>query len=334
MGKYRHMMKLPRRQFLHLTAAAAALPAVSRFAWAQSYPTRPVRIVVSLPVGSTPDITARIIAEQLTRMWGQQVIVENRPGGGGVIGVQAVLSAVPDGYTLFYGMASIFTVLPAQNNKLTFDVNRDLIPIGLTGAEGMVLAVSPKLGVNTLSELIVLAKEHPYKFIVGTNPAGTLPHLAARLFVSLSQAPMTVVPSTGGTNEAIREIMGGRGHAVIEGLPGLVRTALDAGDLKALAIMTPARVPTAPDIPTAAETLPGLTAVGWVALFAPKGTPQAIVQQLSQDLRKAQEDPDLRARLEKIGNTPFQAIYTAELARFIESDQKLWWPVVKDAELK
>ena len=145
---------------------------------------------------------------------------------------------------------------------------------------------------------------------------------------------MTVVPSTGGTNEAIREIMGGRGHAVIEGLPGLVRTALDAGDLKALAIMTPARVPTAPDIPTAAETVPGLTAVGWVALFAPKGTPQAIVQQLSEDLRKALEDPDFRARFETIGSTPFQAIYTAELARFIETEQKLWWPVVKDAELK
>jgi len=329
-----HMMKLPRRQFLQLTAGAAALPALSRIARAQTYPTRPVKIVVPLPVGSTPDIGARIIAEQLTKMRDQQVIVENRPGGGGVIGVQAVLSAVPDGYTLFYGMASIFTVLPAQNNKLTFDVNRDLTPIGLTGAEGMVLAVSPKLGVNTLSELIALAKEHPYKFIVGTNPAGTLPHLAARLFVSLSQAPMTVVPSTGGTNEAIREIMGGRGHAVIEGLPGLVRSAIDAGDLKALAIMTPARVPTAPDIPTAAETLPGLTAVGWAALFAPKGTPQAIVQQLSEDLRKALEDPDFRARFETIGSTPFQAIYTAELARFIESDQKLWWPVVNDAELK
>src|SRR6478736_1531504 len=302
------------------------LPAASHIARAQTYPTRPVRIVVSLPVGSTPDIVARIIAEQLTRMWGQQVIVENRPGGGGVIGAQAVLSALPDGYTLLYTVASTFTVLPAQNDKLTFDVNRDLIPIGLTGAEGMVLAVSPKLGINTLSELIALAKEHPYKFIIGTNPAGSLPHLAARMFVSLSQAPMTVVPSTGGTNEAIREIMGGRGHAVIEGLPGLVRSAIDAGDLKALAIMTRARVPTAPDIPTAAETVPGLTAVGWAALFAPKGTPQAIIQQLSQDLRKAQEDPNFRARLQTTGVTPFQAIYTAELARFVESEQQLWWP--------
>lgn len=143
---------------------------------------------------------------------------------------------------------------------------------------------------------------------------------------------MTVVPSTGGTNEAIREIMGGRVHVVIESLPGL-SGALGAGDLKALAIMTRERVPTAPDMPTAMETVPGLTAVGWTALFAPRGTPQAIIQQLSEDLGKVMEDPDVRARLEKIG-TPFRPIFTADLARFIESEQKLWWPIVKEAASK
>jgi tripartite-type tricarboxylate transporter receptor subunit TctC len=249
-----------------------------------------------------------------------------------VIGAQAVLSALPDGYTLLYTVASTFTVLPAQNDKLTFDVNRDLIPIGLTGAEGMVLAVSPKLGVNTLSELIALAKEHPYKFIIGTNPAGSLPHLAGRMFVSLSQAPMTVVPSTGGTNEAIREIMGGRGHAVIEGLPGLVRSrrgrpqgACDHDTCTSA--HSPRHTHSGGNIARAYCGRVGGT-------LRTQGTPQAIVQQLSEDLRKALEDPDFRARFETIGSTPFQAIYTAELARFIESDQKLWWPVVKDAELK
>jgi tripartite-type tricarboxylate transporter receptor subunit TctC len=148
-------VKLPRRRFLHVAAAAATLLAVSRTASAQqSYPARPVRIVLPLPAGSAPDIRARIIAEQLTRMWGQQVVVENRPGGGGIIAVQAVLSALPDGYTLLYAVASIFTVLPAQRDKPRFDVNRDLIPIGLTSNEGMVFAVSPKLGIDTLGELI------------------------------------------------------------------------------------------------------------------------------------------------------------------------------------
>lgn len=324
------------RCFLALATFAAVLGAVTIGpppASAQDkYPSRPVRIVASLPVGSSPDIRARIVAEQLTKMWGRQVVIENRPGGGGAIGTQAVLSASADGYTLLNASASTFTILPAQKDKLPFDVNLDLIPIGLTANEGMVLAVSPKLGVNTLGELITLAKADPHKIVIGTNPAGSLPHLAARLFVTLSNAPMTVVPSTGGTNEAIREIMGGRVHAVIESLPAL-KGALGAGDLKALAIMTRERVPTVPDVPTAAEAVPGLTAVGWTALFAPRGTPQAIVQQLSEDLRKVMEAPDVRARLEQIG-TPFQPIFTADLARFIESEQKLWWPIVKEAEPK
>ena len=197
-------------------------------------------------------------------MWGRQVVVENRPGGGGAIGTQAVLSAAADGYTLLVAAASTFTILPVQGSKPAFDVNRDLIPIGLMSHEGMAFAVSPKLGVNTLAEVIARAKADPHKIIIGTNPAGSLPHLAARLFVSLSKAPITVVPSTGGTNEAIREIMGGRVHAVIESLPGL-RAALANGEVKALAIMTAERLPSVPDLPLASETLPGMTAVGWVA---------------------------------------------------------------------
>jgi tripartite-type tricarboxylate transporter receptor subunit TctC len=327
------MMKLPRRKFLHLGASAVALAAVSPPGRAQSYPTRPVRIVVPLPAGSSPDIRSRIVAEQLTRMWGHQVIVENRAGGGGVIGVQAVLSTSPDGYTLLHAQASIFTVLPAQTDKPRFDVNRDLVPIGLTASEPMVFAVSPKLGINTLGEFITTARRNPHKFIIGTNPAGSLPHLAAMLFVRLSQVPITVVPSTGGTNEAIREIMGGRVHAVIESLPGL-RGALDAGDLKALAIMAPERASTALDIPAAAETVPGLVALGWTALAAPKETPPAIVQQLTEDLRKVIDSSDTRARFEKIGATPFHAIFAVDLVRFIETEQKLWWPIVKEAAPK
>ena len=325
------MELLQRRQFVHLAVSAAALLGLSPAARAQTYPSRPVKIVVALPPGSAPDIRARIIAEQLTKKWDQQVFVENRPGGGGAIAAQAVLLALPDGYTLLYAVSSVFTVLPAQKNKPNVDVNRDLIPIGLTSNEGMAFAVSSKLGVNTLGELITLAKRTPYKFVIGTNPAGSLPHLAATLFVSLSQAPMTVVPSTGGTNDALREIMGGRAHAVIEAPYGL-RGAVEAGDVKLLAIMSRERLPTAPNIPTAAETVPGLIALGWSAVVAPKGTPGAVVQQLSEDLRSVLEAPDTRARFEKIGGTPFRPIFTAELARFIESEQTHWWPIVKQVE--
>jgi tripartite-type tricarboxylate transporter receptor subunit TctC len=297
-----------------------------------AYPSHPVRIIVSLPAGSSPDVRTRIVANQLTAILGQQVFIENRPGAGGALGVQAALSSRPDGYTLLSTVASVFTVLPAQKDNLPFNVNRDLVPIATIANEGMAFAVSPKLGVKNLAELIALARAQPDKLAIGTNPAGSLPHLAARLFVKLANAPMIVAPSTGGTNDAIRDILGGRVHAVIEGLPGL-KGHLDAGDLKALAIMTKERVASVPDLPTATEAVPGLTAVGWIGIFAPKGTPDAIVQQLATSMREAMNSPEVKTRFAQTGS-PFRPLFTSEFARFIESEQKLWWPVVKEAGLK
>jgi tripartite-type tricarboxylate transporter receptor subunit TctC len=325
------------RRFLALTTFAAFLSVIaigsSHVCAQEKYPSRPVKIVVSLPAGSSPDIRTRIVAEGLTKVWGRQVVVENRPGGGGLIGAQAVLSAAADGYTLLVAPGSTFTVLPAQNDKLPIDANRDLLPIGLVASESMLVAVSPKLGVSTFADLIALANREPHKIIIGTNPAGTLPHLAARLLVELSKAPMTPLPyATGGTNEAIRDVMGGHIHAVIEGRAGL-RAALDSGDLRALATMSSEPHPMLPNVPIAAGTVPGLVAIGWQALFAPKGTPLAIVQQLGDDLGKALNMPDVRSRIEHTG-TPFRPIFSAELVRFIESEQRLWWPIVKTSGLK
>lgn len=325
-------MNVPRRTFLHLAAGLAGFMALPEIARAQGYPTRPVRIIVPLPAGSAPDIQARIYAEQLSKMWGRGVIVENRPGGAGVIGTQAVLSATPDGYTLLFAVASIFVLLPAQKDKPGFDVNRDLIPIGLTSNSGFVIAASSKLGIKTLGELITLAKSEPYKLIIGTNPAGSLPHMAAVQFVQMSQAPLTVVPSNGGTNEAIREIMGGRVHVVIDALPAL-SGAIDAGDLTALAIMTHEKVPSEPKIPIAAETVPGLFALGWSALVAPKATPPAIVRQLTDDLHKVINSPETNDRLQRVGVMPFRPAFGSDLTHFIENEQKLWQPIA-EAELK
>jgi putative tricarboxylic transport membrane protein len=293
-----------------------------------TYPSRPVRIILTLPAGSAPDIRIRVIANQLTAIWGKQVVIENRPGGGGALGVQALLAAPAEGHTLLATVGSVFTVLPAQRDKLPFDVNHDLVPVALASNEGMVFAVSPKLGINNLAELIALAKREPDKLVIGTNPWGSLPHLAARLFVKLSGAPMTVVPSTGGTNEAIREILGGRVHGVIEGRPGL-KANFENRDLKALAIMTRERVTVLPDLPTAAETVPGLVAVGWVGIFAPREMPHAIVQRLAASVRQAMEAPEVKTRLEQTG-TPYQPLFTDDFARFIEAEQKLWWPIVRE----
>src|SRR5262249_44371824 len=196
------------------------------------------------------------------------------------------------------------------------------VPTGLTGKGGFLVAVSPKLGVDSLAELIALAKKDPHTIVIGTNPAGTLPHLAARLLVELSKAPFTVLPyATGGTNEAIRDILGGRVHAVIEGRGGL-KGAIDSGDLKALPIMSREGHQNFPALPTAAETVPGLTAAGFSALVAPKGTPEAIIDQLREDLRKALENAHLQARVAQIGATPFRPMPATDLIRLIEADQK------------
>ena len=299
------------RLFLFAGMLAIALGDPTAARAQDHYPSRPVRIIVSTPAASSPDIRARILADELGKTWGRPVVVENRAGGGGLIGAQVVISAEPDGYTLLGASASTFTILPAQSEKLAIDVNRDLVPVALIASEGMVLAVSPKLGVASLADLIALAKNEPYRIVIGTNPAGSLPHLAARLLARLTNAPITVVPSTGGTNEAIKEIIGGRVHAVIDSLPAL-------------------RLPSKPDLPAAAETVPGLTAIGWQAISVRAGTPQALVTKLGEDLRTTMARPDARARLDQIG-TPFTPIFGADVARFIDDEQKLWWPIVKEA---
>jgi len=319
---------LTKRGLLTATVATGFGLSMAKLAFAQSYPTRPVKLIVPLPAGSGPDVRHRLIAQALSQVWGQQVVVENRPGGGGLIGTRAALGEAPDGYTMLAALASVYTILPAQNEKLPFDVNSDMIPIGLTAYEGLVFACSPKLGVNSLPEFIALAKKNPDRYVIGTNPAGSLPHLAAKLFVDLTQTAIAVVPySTGGTNDAIRDIMGERAHAVIEGWAGL-RGALEAGNLKALAVLSHKPTELLPNLPTALGTVPGLTAIGWQALTVRKGTPEGIVRQLSDDLRKVLGDPQLQKRLLETG-PEFQSLYGAELTRFIQDEQKYWLPLAK-----
>ena len=319
---------LNKRALLAGMAATGVGLAIGQPASAQTYPTRPVKIIVPLPPGSAPDVRHRLIAQALTQLWGQQVIVENRPGGGGIIGTRALLGDQPDGHTLLAALASIYMILPAQHEKLPFDVNTDMIPIGLTAYEGLVMACSPKLGVKSLAEFIALAKKMPDKLVIGTNPAGSLPHITAKLFVDLTKTAIAVVPySTGGTADAIRDIMGGRVHAVIDGWASL-RGAIESKDLTPLAILSPKPVAMLPNLPAAAATVPGFTSIGWQALTARRGTPEPIVRILGDSLRKVLDDPQLQKRLEETG-PEFQPMYGAELTRFIQDEQKFWLPLAK-----
>jgi tripartite-type tricarboxylate transporter receptor subunit TctC len=320
-----------RRPVLSILALAAFLAGISPSAARQpAFPSKPIRIILPIPAGTALDVVVRALGDQLHGKLGQPVVVENRPGGGGIIAAQAVATADPDGHTLLGAAASIYTILPAQGEKLPINVNRDLAPVGMIGGGPMYLAVPPKLGINTLNEFIARAKSEPHKLVLGTNGAGTLPHFAALALTKKADVPITVVPyAKGGTTEAIRDILGGRAHGTIEAIFGL-RGALQSGDLKLIAVMSSERAPNFPAVATVAETVPGLTAVGWVALSAPAGTPQAIVQRVNEALNQALKAADVVKRFDDLG---LQAqILTPEQTRhYIEAEQKLWWPIVKEA---
>lgn len=328
---------MPRTKLIAVALAAAithgAMATESAQAQVPAFPSKPVRIVLPIPAGSALDVVVRVMGEQLGTKLGQQVVVENRPGGGGIIAAQAVAAADPDGHTLLGAAASIYTILPAQKEKQPIDVNRDLTPVGMIGGGPMYLAVPPKLGVSTLAEFASLAKTQPQKLVVGTNGAGTLPHFAALALAKNAQLPITILPyATGGTTEAIKDIMGGRVHATIEAVFGL-RGAVQAGDLKLIAVMSPQRVALFPNVPTVSETVPGFSAVGWVALAAPSMTPLSFVHRINFDLAHALGTDVVKQRFQDLG-LQASILSPAETKAFIEAEQKLWWPIVKDASAK
>ena len=309
---------------------AAAL-IVASFASAQdNYPIKPIKIVLPVPPGSALDIATRAIGEQLAAGWGQQVLIEARPGAGGLIAGQAVAGAPADGYTLLGGPASLFTILPAQKEKLPIDVNRDFTQLGMVVGSGvMFIAVSSKLGVSTFQEFAALAKSKPGQIAVGTNGAGTLPQFAGLVLEKKGNVPITVVPyNQGGTMAAVADIMGGRVHATIEGVFGLLGP-LQSGDLKLVGQMAPERMPEYPNVPTVAESLPGITAIGFMTLAAPAATPEPIQRRLADGLRRALDSDAVKKRYAELG-IPIRNMTPAETKAFVENEQKIWWPLVRE----
>jgi len=318
------------RRFL-LAAIFVAVSIGATSASAQdNFPTKPIKIVLPVPAGSALDIATRAIGDQLSSRWGQQVLIEARPGAGGLIAGQAVANAAPDGYTLVGGPASLFTILPAQKERLPIDVNRDFTQIGMIVGSGvMFIAVSPMLGVATFPEFVALAKSKPGQIALGTNGAGTLPHFAGLVLEKKGNVPITVVPyNQGGTMAAVADIMGGRVHGTIEGVFGL-RGPLQSGDLKLIGQMVPQREPEFPDVPAVAETIPGLSAVGFMSLAAPAKTPEHIIRRLSEGLSQALDSLSVKQRFAEIG-VPIRNLTPAQTKAFIENEQRIWWPLVKE----
>jgi len=292
---------------------------------AEDYPARPVRVITDSAPGSAIDATLRIIADALTRVWGQQVVLINQPGAGGAIAARAAAAAAPDGYTLSMPALSAFVAAPGAAANLPIEVPRDVTPIGYLGGAPMFITAAPRLGVKTLPELIALAKERPGELAYGTNGPGRLTHLTGELLQSRAGIKLLMVPYSGGTAQVLNDVMGGRIPLVFEAYSG-VAGAIDAGTVRPLAVASTRRLPDFPDLATVAETLPGFEAGGWQVLVAPVGTPDAIVRKVNADLIKALSDPEARQRLARLGRDE-RPLSPAETLAFIQGEQRKWAPI-------
>jgi tripartite-type tricarboxylate transporter receptor subunit TctC len=323
-------MKLPRRKFLHLATGAAALPAVSRVAWAQTYPSRPVRIIVGgLPAGPI-DITARIIGQWLQDRLGQPFVVEDRPGAGGNIATELVVRAAPDGYTLLMTQSSA-AINTTLYEKLNFDFLRDIAPVASVIRIPLVLEANPSFSANTVAELIAYAKASPGEINLASPAIGTAPQVAGELFKMMTGVNMNNVPYRS-TAPMLTDLLGGHVQVAFDGVLSSIEQ-IRAGKLRALAVASAARLEVLPDIPTVADTVPGFEASGWSGICAPKNTPAEIVDKLNIEINAALADPKIKARFADAGAIPFAGSPGA-FAKFITDETEKWAKVIKFAGLK
>jgi len=305
----------------------AAMVVVVAPANAQTYPAKPVRIISDSAPGSAVDVTVRIVAEGLGKLWGQQVVTANHPGAGGAISARVASEAAPDGYTFYMPALSVFLPSPGRAANLPLMVPRDFIPVGFATLQPMFIGASAKLGITSLADLIARAKKQPGELSYAVTGVGRLTHLTGELLQMRAGIKLLMVPYSGGPNHALADVIGGRVPLVIEGYAGLA-SGFQGGGLKALATGAGKRLPDFPDLPAVAETLPGFNAVGWQVLVAPVGTPAAIVDKVSADLRTVMSQKEVQAILAKRGSYA-QPMTAAQTLAFIHAEQKQWDPVFK-----
>jgi tripartite-type tricarboxylate transporter receptor subunit TctC len=323
-------MKLPRRQFLHLAAGAAALPAVSRIAWAQAYPTRPVRIVVGFAPGGGVDIVARLIGQWLSERLGQQFIIENRPGAGTNIATEAVVRAPADGYTLLLVNAANAVNATLYDN-LSFNFVRDIAPVAGIMAASSVMVVHPSVPAKTIPEFIAYAKANPRKINMASGGIGSPSHVAGELFKMMAGVGMIHVPYRG-LAPALTDLLGGQVQVIF----GAVTSSIEyikAGRLRALAVTTAKRSEALPDLPTVGEFVPGYEASQWYGLGVAKNAPTEIIDRLNKEINVALADPNMKARLADLGGTALVGS-PAEFGKLIVEETDKWAEVIQAANIK
>jgi tripartite-type tricarboxylate transporter receptor subunit TctC len=323
-------MKLPRRQFLHLAAGAAALSAASRFARADAYPSRPVRIIVGYAAGGAPDILARLIGQWLSDRLGQPFVVENRPGAHGSIAAETVIKAAADGYTLL-AVAVPDAVNATLYQNLNYNFIRDIAPVAATSRDPNVMVVDPSFPAKTVPEFINFAKANSGRINMASPGVGSSPHMAGELFKFMTGIEMTHVAYRGSAL-ALTDLLGGQVQVYFAPISASL-AYVRAGKLRALAVTTAARAEALPDIPTVSDFVPGYEVSAWYGVGAPKNTPAEIVDRLNTEINAGHADPKLKARLAGLGSSAF-VVSPADFGKFIADETEKWAKVIKFANIK
>jgi tripartite-type tricarboxylate transporter receptor subunit TctC len=325
------LMKLPhRRQFLHLAAGSVALPAVSRIARAQTYPARPVRVIVSVAAGGSADIVARLMGQWLSERLGQQFIIDNRPGGGNNIGAEAAINAAPDGYTLYLAN-SANAINATLYQKLKFNFIRDITPVAAIIRFPNVMEVNPSVPAKSVPDLIAYAKANPGKLNFASSGNGSTIHMSGELFKMLTGVDMVHVPYRG-AGPALTDLLSGQMQVMFDNMPSSIEFIRD-GRLRPLAVTTATRWEGLPDLPSVSEFVPGFEASAWFGVSAPKNTPVGIVEKLNKEINSILADTKVKARLVDLGGTVLRGS-PAEFGKLIADDTEKWGKVVKAVGIK
>jgi tripartite-type tricarboxylate transporter receptor subunit TctC len=323
-------MKLPRRRFLRLAAGALAMPAVSRVARAQAYPSRPVRIVVGFAAGGSSDIGARLIGQWLQERLGQPFVIENRPGAATNIATETVVRAPADGYTLLMiGPSS--TINATLYDKLNFVFLRDIAPVAGTIRQPQIMLANPSITAKNVPELIAYAKANPGKITMASAGTGSIGHLAGELFKMMAGVNMVHVPYRG-AGPALTDLLGGQVLTSIVGTTGSIEY-VRTGKLRALAVTTTTRAPALPDVPTVSEFLPGYDAGDLLGVGVPRNTPAEIIDQLNKEINAVLADPKIKARFADLGGTAL-ALTPAEYGKLLADETEKWGKVIRAVNIK
>jgi tripartite-type tricarboxylate transporter receptor subunit TctC len=313
---------LSRVALIGLLLAATSFPAA-----AQSWPARPVRLILSQPPGSSPDILARLVADRLTKVWDKPVVVENRPGGQNVVGALAVLKAPADGYTFYHATAAALVINPYTFKALPYDPKKDFVPVGMIGQSGFVVAANPSTGFNNIGDLVAYAKANPDKLSVATEGPKTFSGMMAGMFASTAGVKMVAVPYSG-VQPGILDTIAGRTQVTFQAVAA-TRAHLQRGALRPLAVTTARRLPGLDQVPTLAETYPGFEYSGWQAVVAPQGTPADVIRRFSADLAGVLKDPDMVKRLFDLGVVA-EASTAEQLGQYLDAEHARWAKLAKD----